>query len=280
MALNINWYPGHMKKTKEEIEKNLKLVDIVLEIIDARIPESSRNPMLADILGDKPRMIIMNKADLADPKENQKWINKFKNEGIIALPINSKERIKVNRIYDTAKEVLKDKYKKHEERKIDNPLIRMMVVGVPNSGKSTFINNIAQRKGARVGNRPGVTQTKQWIKTNSNLQLLDTPGVLWPKFDEKTGLHLSYTNAIKDEVVSMEDLTLYFLKEIAKEYPENLKDRYGVDPNMEAIDIYEAIAKRRGAIIAGGDFDYTRTATIVLNDFRTGKLGRITLEKI
>ena len=280
MAMNINWYPGHMKKTKEEIEKNLKLVDIVLEIIDARIPESSRNPMLADILGDKPRMIIMNKADLADPKENQKWINKFKNEGIIALPINSKERIKVNRIYDTAKEVLKDKYKKHEERKIDNPLIRMMVVGVPNSGKSTFINNIAQRKGARVGNRPGVTQTKQWIKTNSNLQLLDTPGVLWPKFDEKTGLHLSYTNAIKDEVVSMEDLTLYFLKEIAKEYPENLKDRYGVDPNMEAIDIYEAIAKRRGAIIAGGDFDYTRTATIVLNDFRTGKLGRITLEKI
>ena len=280
MALNINWYPGHMKKTKEEIEKNLKLVDIVLEIIDARIPESSRNPMLDDILGDKPRMIIMNKADLADPKENQKWINKFKNDGIIALPINSKERIKVNKIYDKAKDVLKDKFKKHEEKEIDNPLIRMMVVGVPNSGKSTFINNIAQRKGARVGNRPGVTQTKQWIKTNSNLQLLDTPGVLWPKFDEKTGLHLSYTNAIKDEVVSMEDLTLYFLKEIAKEYPENLKDRYGVDPNMEAIDIYEAIAKRRGAIIAGGDFDYTRTATIVLNDFRTGKLGRITLEKI
>lgn len=269
-----------MKKTKEEIEKNLKLVDIVLEIIDARIPESSRNPMLDDILGDKPRMIIMNKADLADPKENQKWINKFKNDGIIALPINSKERIKVNKIYDKAKDVLKDKFKKHEEKEIDNPLIRMMVVGVPNSGKSTFINNIAQRKGARVGNRPGVTQTKQWIKTNSNLQLLDTPGVLWPKFDEKTGLHLSYTNAIKDEVVSMEDLTLYFLKEIAKEYPENLKDRYGVDPNMEAIDIYEAIAKRRGAIIAGGDFDYTRTATIVLNDFRTGKLGRITLEKI
>lgn len=280
MALNINWYPGHMKKTKEEIEKNLKLVDIVLEIIDARIPESSRNPMLDDILGDKPRMIIMNKADLADPKENQKWINKFKNDGIIALPINSKERIKVNKIYDKAKDVLKDKFKKHEEKEIDNPLIRMMIVGVPNSGKSTFINNIAQRKGARVGNRPGVTQTKQWIKTNSNLQLLDTPGVLWPKFDEKTGLHLSYTNAIKDEVVSMEDLTLYFLKEIAKEYPENLKDRYGVDPNMEAIDIYEAIAKRRGAIIAGGDFDYTRTATIVLNDFRTGKLGRITLEKL
>ena len=280
MALNINWYPGHMKKTKEDIEKNLKLVDIVLEIIDARIPESSRNPMLDDILKDKPRMIIMNKSDLADPKENQRWINKFKNEGIIALPMNSKEKINVGKIYDIAREILADKFKKYEEKEIENPIIRMMIVGVPNSGKSTFINNVAQRKGARVGNRPGVTQTKQWIKTNSNLQLLDTPGVLWPKFDDRTGLHLSYTNAIKDEILNIEDLTLYFLRELAESYPENLKERYGVDPSMEAIDIYEAIAKRRGAIIAGGDFDYTRTATIILNDFRTGKLGRITLEKI
>ena len=280
MALNINWYPGHMKKTKEDIEKNLKLVDIVLEIIDARIPESSRNPMLDDILKDKPRMTIMNKSDLADPKENQRWINKFKNEGIIALPMNSKEKINVGKIYDMAREILADKFRKYEEKEIENPIIRMMIVGVPNSGKSTFINNVANRKGARVGNRPGVTQTKQWIKTNSNLQLLDTPGVLWPKFDDRTGLHLSYTNAIKDEILNIEDLTLYFLKEVAEEYPENLKERYGVDPTMEAIDIYEAIAKRRGAIIAGGDFDYTRTATIILNDFRTGKLGRITLEKI
>lgn len=280
MALNINWYPGHMKKTKEDIEKNLKLVDIVLEIIDARIPESSRNPMLDDILKDKPRMIIMNKSDLADPKENQRWINKFKNDGIIALPMNSKEKINVGKIYDMARKILADKFKKYEEKEIENPIIRMMIVGVPNSGKSTFINNVAQRKGARVGNRPGVTQTKQWIKTNSNLQLLDTPGVLWPKFDDRTGLHLSYTNAIKDEILNIEDLTLYFLRELAEEYPENLKERYGVDPTMEAIDIYEAIAKRRGAIIAGGDFDYTRTATIILNDFRTGKLGRITLEKI
>ena len=280
MALNINWYPGHMKKTKEEIEKNLKLVDIVLEIIDARIPESSRNPMLDDILGDKPRLIIMNKVDLSDPKENQKWINKFKNDGITAIPMNSKERINVGKIYDIAREILSFKFKKHEEKEIDNPLIRMMIVGVPNSGKSTFINNVAQRKGARVGNRPGVTQTKQWIKTNSNLQLLDTPGVLWPKFDDRTGLHLSYTNAIKDEIVNIEDLTLYFLKEIAKEYPDNLEERYGIDPTMEAIDIYEAISKKRGAIITGGDFDYTRTATIILNDFRSGKLGRITLEKI
>ena len=280
MALNINWYPGHMKKTKEEIVKNLKLVDIVLEIIDARIPESSRNPMLDEILADKPRMIIMNKSDLADPKENQKWINKFKNDGIIALPMNSKEKINTKRIYDQAREVLKEKFEKNKEKEIENPLIRMMIVGIPNSGKSTFINNVSQKKGARVGNRPGVTQTKQWIKTNSNLQLLDTPGVLWPKFDDRTGLHLSFTNAIKDEILNIEDLTLYFLREMAEEYPENLKERYGIDPTMEAIDIYEAIAKKRGAIISGGDFDYTRTATIILNDFRTGKLGRITLEKL
>ena len=194
--------------------------------------------------------------------------------------MNSKEKINVGKIYDMARKILADKFRKYEEKEIENPIIRMMIVGVPNSGKSTFINNVANRKGARVGNRPGVTQTKQWIKTNSNLQLLDTPGVLWPKFDDRTGLHLSYTNAIKDEILNIEDLTLYFLRELAESYPENLKERYGVDPTMEAIDIYEAIAKRRGAIISGGDFDYTRTATIILNDFRTGKLGRITLEKI
>lgn len=229
--------PWSYEKDQGRYRKNLKLVDIVLEIIDARIPESSRNPMLDDILADKSRMIIMNKSDLADPKENQKWINKFKNDGIVALPMNSKERINVGKIYDIARDILAEKFKKHEEKDIDNPIIRVMIVGEPNSGKSTFINNVAQRKGTRVGNRSGVTQTKQWIKTNSNLQLLDTPGVIWPKFDDRTGLHLSYTNAIKDEILNIEDLTLYFIRELAEEYPENLKERYGVDSNAEAVNI-------------------------------------------
>ena len=277
--MNINWFPGHMKKTKELIIDNLKLVDIVLEIIDGRIPKSSRNPMLDEIIADKPRMIIMNKSDLSDPVYNKEWIQKFKDEGIPAIAMNSKDKVPVDKIYREAKNLLGEKFKKNEEKNIDNPLIRMMIVGVPNSGKSTFINKVSKKKGARVGNRPGITQTKQWIKTGSNIQLLDTPGVLWPKFEEKIGLHLSFTNAIKDEVLNIEDLTLGFIEEMKEIKPEALRERYGVDPEESAIEIYEQIAKKRGAIIAGGDFDYTRAANIILNDFRSGKLGKISLER-
>ncbi|WP_297789442.1 ribosome biogenesis GTPase YlqF [uncultured Anaerococcus sp.] len=277
--MNINWFPGHMKKTKELIIDNLKLVDIVLEIIDGRIPKSSRNPMLDEIIADKPRMIIMNKSDLSDPVYNKEWIQKFKDEGIPAIAMNSKDKVPVDKIYREAKNLLGEKFKKNEEKNIDNPLIRMMIVGVPNSGKSTFINKVSKKKGARVGNRPGITQTKQWIKTGSNIQLLDTPGVLWPKFEEKIGLHLSFTNAIKDEVLNIEDLTLRFIEEMKEIKPEALRERYGVDPEESAIEIYEQIAKKRGAIIAGGDFDYTRAANIILNDFRSGKLGKISLER-
>lgn len=277
--MNINWFPGHMKKTKEIIIDNLKLVDVVLEIIDSRIPISSRNPMIDEIIADKPRIIIMNKSDLSDPEVNKKWIAKFKEEGIPAILMNSKENVPVDRIYKEAKILLKEKFKKNEEKNIDNPLIRMMIVGVPNSGKSTFINKLSKKKGAKVGNRPGITQSKQWIKAGSNIQLLDTPGILWPKFEEKIGLHLSFTNAIRDEVLNIEDLTLKFLEEMKEIKPEALVDRYGIDPEAPALEIYEAIAKKRGAIIAGGDFDYTRTANIILNDFRSGKLGKISLER-
>jgi hypothetical protein len=277
--MNINWFPGHMKKTKEIIIDNLKLVDVVLEIIDSRIPISSRNPMIDEIVADKPRMIIMNKSDLSDPEVNKKWIAKFKEEGIPAILMNSKENVQVDKIYKEAKILLKDKFKKNEEKNIDNPLIRIMIVGVPNSGKSTFINKLSKKKGAKVGNRPGITQSKQWIKAGSNIQLLDTPGILWPKFEEKIGLHLSFTNAIRDEVLNIEDLTLKFLEEMKEIKPEALVDRYGIDPEAPALEIYEAIAKKRGAIIAGGDFDYTRTANIILNDFRSGKLGKISLER-
>ena len=277
--MNINWYPGHMKKTKEDIENNLKLVDIVLEIIDARIPYSSRNPMLDEIIGDKPRIIIMNKSDLADSNITKLWIDEFKRNGIDTITLNSKANINAKKIYALAKKSLSYKFDKYKEKNIENQTIRMMIVGVPNAGKSTFINNIAKRKGTNVGNRPGVTKTKQWIKTSANIELLDTPGVLWPKFDEETGLHLSYTHAIKDEVLNIEDLTLKFLEKMKEDYPENLSNRYGIDPDKAALDIYEDIARKRGAVSKGGDFDYTRTANIILTDFRSGKLGSITLER-
>ena len=279
MAMNINWYPGHMKKTKEEIQNNLKLVDIVLEIIDARIPDSSRNPMLDEILGDKARLIIMNKADLADSGVNKMWIDKFKEEKIPAILINSKEKINVSKIYDLAKNELREKFQRNEEKNIEDKTIRMMIVGVPNAGKSTFINNVSKRKSANVGNKPGITRTKQWIRTKENIDLLDTPGVLWPKFDEETGLNLSYTHAIKDEILNIEDLTLKFIEKMKELYPENLEKRYGIDSSKEALEIYEDIAKKRGAILRGGDIDYTRCANLILTDFRTGKLGRISLER-
>ena len=277
--MNINWYPGHMKKTKEEIINSLKLVDIVLEVIDARIPESSRNPLISEITEKKDRIIIMNKTDLSDPIENEKWIKKFADSGIKAIKMNSKEKINTRQIYNIAKEILKEKFIKNEEKNIENENIRMMVVGVPNSGKSTFINNIAKRKGAKVGNRPGVTQQKQWIKTKDKILLLDTPGVLWPKLEGDSGLHLSFTNAIKDEILNVEELCLKFLEFMKESYPENLKERYKIDPSMTPIEIYDQIGLRRGAIIRKGEVDYTRCANLISNDFRSGKLGRITIEK-
>ncbi|MDD7305501.1 MAG: ribosome biogenesis GTPase YlqF [Peptoniphilaceae bacterium] len=278
--MNINWYPGHMEKTKKDIINSLKLVDIVVEIIDARIPNSSRNPLLDDIIGDKPRIIIMNKEDLADPKQNTLWIEKFKEESIPAILLNSKKKINTNKLYSLAKDQLKEKFEKNQDKNIENPIIRMMVVGIPNSGKSTFINNISQRKGAKVGNRPGVTKQKQWIKTSDNLQLLDTPGVLWPKFDKQTGLNLSFTHAIKDEVVNVEDLAFKFLQVIKAYYPNLLEERYGVIAKGEVLEIYEQIAKKRGAILRGNEIDYTRCGNLIMNDFRTGLLGRITLERL
>ena len=277
--MNINWYPGHMKKTKEEIINSLKLVDIVLEVIDARIPKSSRNPLITEITEKKDRIIIMNKTDLSDPVENEKWIKKFADDGIKAIKMNAKEKINTKEIYNIAKEILFEKFKKNEEKNIENENIRMMVVGIPNSGKSTFINNIAKRKGARVGNRPGVTQQKQWIKTKENILLLDTPGVLWPKFDGQTGLNLSFTNAIKDEILNIEELCLKFIEFMKESYPKNLEERYKIDSNKTALEIYEEIGIKRGAIIRKGEVDYTRCANLIFNDFRSGKLGRITIEK-
>ncbi|MDO4593910.1 MAG: ribosome biogenesis GTPase YlqF [Tissierellia bacterium] len=280
--MNINWYPGHMVKTKKDIKNSLSLVDIVLEIIDARIPRSSRNPMLDEILKDKPRMIILNKTDLAEDNENDKWIDYFKKNSTKAIKINSKENINTKRIYNEAKSLLKEEFERRKRKKLDNKKIKMMIVGIPNSGKSTFINNISNRKGTKIGNKPGVTKQKQWIKTNSDILLLDTPGILWPKFeDQLVARHLSYTYAIKDEIVNTEELAFNFIEEIMKLKPNALKERYGIEiEDKKTIEIYDQIAKRRGCFLKNKEIDYEKASSIILNDFRNNKLGKVTLERV
>ncbi|MDO5026301.1 MAG: ribosome biogenesis GTPase YlqF [Tissierellia bacterium] len=279
--MNINWYPGHMKVALDKIRASLKTVDLVCEVVDARIPISSRNPIIDTILKDFPRMIILNKADMADPVENQKWIDFFKKQGIKALEFNSLNDRKTDRIYGAAREILKDKFEKREKKDISSNLIKMMVVGIPNVGKSSFINNLSKKKGAKTGNKPGVTKMNQWIKTDSDILLLDTPGVLWPKLDTPDkGMSLAFTGAIKDENLDLENLCLEFIKVINKESKSYLRDRYGVDTDKKALEIMEDIAMKTGAILKGREIDYFRVSNIILDDFRKVRIGRITLEKV
>lgn len=278
--MNINWYPGHMKKTSESISENLKKVDLVMELIDARAPVASRNPRIPILTEGKERIILFNKADLADEEENNKWMESFKKEKIPAVKINANQKKGFSKLFQTIDEVMKEKRKRDKEKGIKSKMVRAMIVGVPNVGKSTLINSLANRKSAKVGNTPGVTKQNQWIKVGNKLQLLDTPGVLWPKFEsEKLALHLAFIGSIKDEVLPIEDVALKFIEFMRDEYPENLEKRYGVDTNQMPLDIMEDIGRKRGAIISGGYIDYTRVTNIVLDEFRKGKLGRITLEK-
>ena len=213
--MNINWYPGHMKKTMDNIRLSLKLVDIVGEIIDSRIPISSKNPVIDDVLKDKPRIMILNKSDMADENETKKWLSYYRKKGYGAVVVDALHSKGLDKIYSVAKEMLADKFKKLEEKNLSAKTIRMMIVGIPNVGKSTFINSISKRKSAKIGDRPGVTKQVQWIKTKNDLELLDTPGVLWPKFeDERIGLHLAFTGAIKDEIMDIENLAFRFIDEL------------------------------------------------------------------
>ena len=278
--MNINWYPGHMKVALDKIRKSLKMVDIACEIVDARIPISSRNPILDTIIRDFPRMIILNKTDMADPKENQKWIDYFNKQGIKAIEFNSLKDRKTDKLYKSAREILKDKFELKKQKEMTSDVIKMMIVGIPNVGKSTFINNVSKRKGTKTGNKPGVTKLNQWIKTDSNLLLLDTPGVLWPKLDTPDkGMSLAFTRAIKDENLDIENLAFELIKVINSESKDYLKDRYGVDTQQETINIMEDIAKKTGAILKGKEIDYFRVSNIILDDFRKVRIGRISLEK-
>ncbi|WP_338817571.1 ribosome biogenesis GTPase YlqF [Parvimonas micra] len=281
--MNINWYPGHMKKTMDNIRASLKLVDIVGEIIDARIPISSKNPVIDDVLKDKPRIMILNKSDMADENETKKWLSYYRKKGYGAVVVDALHSKGLDKIYSVAKEMLADKFKKLEEKNLSAKTIRMMIVGIPNVGKSTFINSISKRKSAKIGDRPGVTKQVQWINTKNDLELLDTPGVLWPKFeDERIGLHLAFTGAIKDEIMDIENLAFRFIDEINKRDVNILKNRYNLseDSYEDTLYLMDEIGRNRGAILKKNEIDYFKVANLVFDDFRKVKLGRITLETV
>lgn len=276
----INWYPGHMKKTKELIKSNLKLVDVVIELLDARIPISSKNPDIDNLIGNKPKVIILNKSDLSDPKELNNWISFYAEKGIKAIPVNSISGEGMNNLIDAVKNSVKDKIDamKNKGRKVR--AIRVMIVGIPNVGKSSLINKLAGKKTAKTGNKPGVTRGKQWIRLRKDLELFDTPGILWPKIeDQEVGLNLAFTGAIKDEILDIDELCVKFLEKISTMYSDNLKNRYKFDVlDEDPVMIMESIGKKRGCIRSGGVIDYSKVSKIILDEFRKGTLGRITLE--
>jgi ribosome biogenesis GTPase A len=277
--MNIQWYPGHMVKTKRLIADSLKLIDIVLELLDARIPISSKNPDVDSIIKNKPRIILLNKSELADPLITKEWIAYYKNNGISALDIDCISGKNINKIYPLIKEILKDKIERTQQKGIIGRPIRALVLGIPNVGKSTFINKIAKKSSAQTGDRPGVTKNKQWIKVNKEFELLDTPGILWPKFDdEKVALHLAYVKSIKEEILDVVELSIKFLNEIKQISPKLLEERYKVNVIDDVYALLTEIGKKRGCVVSGGEVDLYRTANIILEDFRAAKLGRISLE--
>ncbi len=280
MIDNINWYPGHMKKTRELIQDNLKAVDLVIEIVDSRIPVSSRNPIIDEIVSGKPRIIVLGKADLADEEETAKWADELaKSEGVrrvMALNLQSGENIK-----KLLKALEAEQKKRNEERSVKRPL-RIMIVGVPNVGKSSLINRLTGKRSAQTGDKPGVTKGKQWLTLSNGMQLLDTPGILWPKFeDPQVGLDLAFCGSIKDDIIGVQDLGFELIRRLGNDYPDMLKERYRLDGISEdALENMDDIARKRGFLLSGGRIDYERTARIVLDEFRGGKIGRITLETV
>ena len=278
MMEHINWYPGHMKKTRELIAENLKMVDIVIEVIDARIPVSSRNPIIDELVKSKRRLIILNKSDLSDPKANEAWAETFKKQGNLVLTMNCMTGIGVGQLYKLLSRLQDEK----NEGQLRKKSLRMMIVGVPNVGKSSLINRMTGKKSAKTGDRPGVTKGKQWLGLENGMQLLDTPGILWPKFeDPQVGLNLAFCGSIKDEILDTASLALELIKVLQRDYPQLLRERYKLDElNEDALVNMEAIAAKRGFILPGKRIDYERCARTLLDEFRGGKIGNITLEKV
>ena len=278
--MNIQWYPGHMTKTRRQMEADLKQVDAVCEIVDARIPMSSRNPDIDAICGNKPRIVILNRMDLADPEGTKRWMAYFRSHGIAVVATDCKTRRGISDFQPAVRSVLKEKLERNAARGMNKPL-RVMIVGIPNVGKSTLINQISGRKGAKAENRPGVTRGKQWVTVDSGLLLLDTPGILWPKFeDPEVGMMLAYTGAVKEDIMDIEELACRLMTLLATHYPEVLTERYGIEipEEINGYELLQITGKKRGFLMARGEINTERMARVLLDDYRAGKLGRLTFE--
>lgn len=287
--VNINWYPGHMAKTKREIQEDLRLIDVVIELLDARIPISSRNPDFDNIIRNKKRIVILNKSDLSNEIENKRWIEYYNSKNIPALAVDSNSGKGVNKIEKEIEKLMSEDIEKMQAKGIVRKTIRVMILGIPNVGKSSFINRISKKTTMEVGNRPGVTRQKQWIRIGNQIELLDTPGVLWPKFDENTGLMLAYTGSIKDDILDRIDVAYNLTKILVNNHKKLFMDRYKlseekfselIKEDNYALEFMYGIGRKRGALISGGEIDLERVSGIILDDFRSGRTGKITLEVV
>lgn len=277
--MQFQWYPGHMTKAKRQMQEDMKLIDLVIELVDARVPSASRNPDIDELGKNKFRLIIMNKSDLSDEAKNQEWSRYFKEKGYFVVCLDSRSKNGMKAVQNTIMEVCSEKIERDRKRGIKNRPVRAMVVGIPNVGKSTFINSFAGKACAKTGNKPGVTKGKQWIRLNKNVELLDTPGILWPKFEDQTvGLKLALIGAIKDEILNIDELSLELICVLREQYPGILKERYELDENTTEVEILKQIAEKRKCISRGEELDYSKAAALVIEEFRSGKLGKITLE--
>lgn len=277
--MNVQWYPGHMTKAKRQMQEDIKLIDLVIELVDARAPLASRNPDIDALAGLKSRLVLLNKADLADEKQNEAWKNYFRSKGLFVVSIDSRSKAGMKTISNTIQEACKEKIERDRRRGIKNRPIRAMIVGIPNVGKSTFINSFAGRSAAKTGNKPGVTKGKQWIRLNKGVELLDTPGILWPKFDDpQVGLLLAMIGSVKDDILNLEELSLTLLANITSHYPAFIADRYGISEDQSPLELLQAIARARGCLKKREELDYARAAALLFDDFRSGRIGRITLE--
>ena len=277
--MQFQWYPGHMTKAKRMMQEDIKLVDLVIELVDARIPSSSRNPDIDELGKNKARVILLNKADLADDKQTELWIEHFKSKGYFALKLDARRKNDMKAIQNVIAEACKEKIERDRKRGILNRPVRAMVVGIPNVGKSTFINTFAGKACTKTGNKPGVTKGKQWIRLNKNVELLDTPGILWPKFEDQTvGMHLAMIGSIKDEILNRDELSIEIIKFLLAEYPGILTKRYDVDESKDAAAVLCEIAVNRKCIKKGNEYDYSKAAALVIDEFRSGVLGKITVD--